>query len=167
MALSASTTLPATAQRVTDVFTNEDFIRHTSQTVGGDLMSFEVSGPTTAAFSTTTVRTLPTDRLPDIARKVVGATLTVTQLEEWSAPEADGSRQATVKLTVAGAPLEVAATQRIVADGENSRVELSGDVKSSIPFLGAKIASAAEPMIGKALNLQATLAKSWLEEHPA
>ena len=46
-------------------------------------------------------------------------------------------------------------------------VELSGEVKSSIPFLGAKIASAAEPMIGKALNLQATLAQAWLESHPA
>ncbi|WP_427016778.1 DUF2505 domain-containing protein [Pseudarthrobacter sp. P1] len=167
MALSASTTLPASVQRITDVFTDEDFIRHTSQTVGGDLTSFEVSGPTTAAFNTKTVRTLPTDRLPDIARKFVGASLTVTQLEEWNAPAADGSREATVKLTVAGAPLEVTAVQRLVADGENSRVELSGDVKSSIPFLGAKIASAAEPMIGKALNIQATLAKGWLEDHPA
>jgi hypothetical protein len=166
MALSASTTLPANVQRVTDVFTNEEFVRHTSFTVGGELKSFQISGPTTGAFTTTTVRTLPTDRMPDIARKFVGATLTVTQLENWTAPGADGSRMATVKLTVAGAPLDVTATQRLTADGDACQVELSGEVKSAIPFLGAKIASAAEPMIGKALNLQSTLAQAWLESHP-
>ena len=45
MALSASTTLSATVQRVTDVFTNEEFIRHTSFTVGGELKSFEDQRP--------------------------------------------------------------------------------------------------------------------------
>ncbi|WP_125610474.1 DUF2505 domain-containing protein [Specibacter cremeus] len=167
MALSASTILPADVQRVTDVFTNQEFIAHTSFTVGGELKSFEISGPTTGAFTTKTVRTLPTDRMPDIARKVVGATLTVTQLEEWNAPEADGSRTAAVKLSVAGAPLDVTATQRLVANGASTTVELTGEVKSSIPFLGGKIANAAEPVVGKALNIQASLAQAWLESHPA
>lgn len=167
MALTASTTLSATAQRVTDVFADEEFIKHVSTTVGGELKSFEISGPTTGAFTTKTVRTLPTTRMPEIARKVVGATLTVTQLEQWSAPAADGSRSNTIKLTVAGAPLDVAATQKLSVSPDGTLVELQGEVKSSIPFLGAKIASAAEPVIGKALNLQATLAQEWLESHPA
>lgn len=165
MALTASTTLSANAQRVTDVFANEEFIKHVSTTVGGELKSFEISGPTTGAFSTKTVRTLPTTRMPEIARKVVGATLTVTQLEQWSAPAADGSRSNTIKLTVAGAPLDVAATQKLTATADGTLVELTGEVKSSIPFLGAKIANAAEPVIGKALNLQATLAQEWLDSH--
>ncbi|PYI65832.1 DUF2505 domain-containing protein [Arthrobacter livingstonensis] len=166
MALTASTTLSATAQRVTDVFADEEFVKHVSFTVGGELKSFEISGPTTGAFTTKTVRTLPTTRMPEIARKVVGATLTVTQVEQWSAPAADGSRSNAIKLTVAGAPLDVAAVQKLTASGESTLVELSGEVKSAIPFLGAKIASAAEPVIGKALNLQATLAQEWLNEHP-
>lgn len=167
MALAASTTLSATAQRVTDVFTNEDFIKHVSFTVGGELKSFEISGPTSGAFTTKTVRTLPTTRMPEIARKFVGASLTVTQEESWSAPEADGARTNTIKLTVAGAPVDVNATQRLVPSGGGTVVELNGEVKSAVPFLGAKIASAAEPVIGKALNLQATLAQEWLESHPA
>ncbi|ALE05176.1 proteinase inhibitor I25 cystatin [Arthrobacter sp. ERGS1:01] len=167
MALAASTTLSATAQRVTDVFTDEEFIKYVSFTVGGELKSFEISGPTTGAFTTKTVRTLPTDRMPDIARKVVGATLTVTQVETWEAPAADGSRNSTIKLTVGGAPLDVTAVQKLSASGENTVVDLTGEVKSSIPFLGAKIASAAEPVVGRALNLQATLAQEWLTSHPA
>ncbi|MDJ0317132.1 DUF2505 domain-containing protein [Arthrobacter antibioticus] len=165
MALAASTTLTATAQRVTDVFTNADFIKHVSEEVGGELKSFTISGPTTAAFTTKTVRTLPTTRMPEIVQKFVGATLTVTQIESWSAPEADGSRNNAIELKVTGAPVDIAALQKLSATGESTLVELTGSVKSGVPFLGAKIATAAEPVIGRALNLQATLAQKWLDNH--
>lgn len=165
MALAASTTLSATAQSVTDVFANEDFIKHVSETVGGVLLSFTISGPTAGAFTTKTVRTLPTTRMPDIAKKVLGDSLTVTQEESWSAPAADGSRTNSIKLTVAKAPVDVTAEQKLVASGDSTVVELTGQVKSGVPFLGAKIASAAEPVIGRALNLQATLAQEWLNSH--
>ncbi len=165
MALAASTTLSATAQNVTDVFTNADFIKHVSETVGGELKSFTISGPTTDAFTTKTVRTLPTTRMPDIVKKFVGASLTVTQDESWSAPAADGARINTIKLSVAGAPVDVTARQTLTATGESTVVDLTGEVTSGVPFLGAKIASAAEPVIGRALNLQATLAQEWLTTH--
>jgi hypothetical protein len=165
MALSASTTLPHSVDRVAAVFANEDFQRHTSELVGGTLESFKVDGDVAGAFSTTSVRTLPTTRLPEIARKFVGERLTVTQLETWEAPAADGSRQSSISLKIAGAPLDVSAVQRLVADGGNTRVELEGNVTSSVPFLGGKIADAAEPMVGKALNIQSQQAQAWLESH--
>ena len=165
MALSASTTLPHTVESVTAVFANEDFLRHTSELVGGTLESFAVDGDTAGAFNTTTVRTIPTTRMPDIARKFVGESLKVTQLESWGAPAADGSRESNISLKVAGAPLDVNAVQRLVAEGGSTRIELEGTVSSSVPFLGGKIADAAEPMVGKALNIQATQAQAWLESH--
>ncbi|MDN3937461.1 MULTISPECIES: DUF2505 domain-containing protein [unclassified Arthrobacter] len=165
MALSASTTLPHTVESVTAVFANEDFLRHTSELVGGTLESFAVDGDTAGAFNTTTVRTIPTTRMPDIARKFVGESLKVTQLESWGAPAADGSRESNISLKVAGAPLDVTAVQRLVAEGGSTRIELEGTVSSSVPFLGGKIADAAEPMVGKALNIQATQAQAWLESH--
>lgn len=165
MALSASTTLPHGVDSVTAVFTNEDFQRHTSEYVGGSLESFTVDGDVAGAFSTTSVRTLPTTRLPEIARKFVGDTLKVTQVETWDAPDADGSRQSNISLKIAGAPIDVSAVQRLVADGGSTRVELEGNVTSSVPFLGSKIAEAAEPMVGKALNIQSQQAQAWLESH--
>ena len=165
MALSASTTLPHSVDRVAAVFANEDFQRHTSELVGGTLESFKVDGDVAGAFSTTSVRTLPTTRLPEIARKFVGESLTVTQLETWEAPAADGSRQSSISLKIAGAPLDVSAVQRLIADGGSTRVELEGSVTSSVPFLGGKIADAAEPMVGKALNIQSQQAQAWLESH--
>lgn len=163
MALNASTTLPYDAATVTGVFTDEAFLKHVSEHVGGTLKSVTVDGDTAAAFTLTAVRTLPTKRLPEMARKFVGDSLTVTQTEQWAAPLPDGSRVAKITMTVAGVPLTVDAEQRLVAADAATRVELDGTVSSSIPFMGSKIASAAEPMIGKALNLQASEASKWLE----
>ncbi|MFD5277271.1 DUF2505 domain-containing protein [Pseudarthrobacter sp. NPDC058362] len=165
MALSATTTLPHSVDSVAAVLVNEDFQRHVSQLVGGTLESFTVDGDVAGAFSATSVRTLPTTRLPEIARKFVGESLKVTQVENWDAPAADGSRQSNISLKVAGAPVDVSAVQRLVAEGGSTRVELAGNVTSSVPFLGSKIADAAEPMVAKALNLQAAQAQAWLESH--
>ncbi|GAB4099096.1 DUF2505 domain-containing protein [Sinomonas halotolerans] len=162
MALEASTTLSHPVARVAAVLTDEAFQRHVSELVGGRLESFSIEGDPAGAFTATVVRQVPTQRLPEIARKVVGEHLNVTQTEVWSAPEADGSRQADITVKVAGAPVDVAAVQRLVAEGGSTRVELTGSVTSSVPLLGGKIASAAEPMVGKALNLQASEADAWL-----
>jgi hypothetical protein len=165
MALSATTTLPHAVDSVAAVLVNEDFQRHTSELVGGTLESFAVTGDVAGAFSTTSVRTLPTTRLPEIARKFVGESLTVTQVENWEAPSADGSRQSNISLKIAGAPVDVSAVERLVAEGGSSRIDLEGNVTSSVPFLGSKIAAAAEPMVAKALNLQSKQAQAWLESH--
>ena len=165
MALNATTILPYDVGTVTDTFADEGFLRSISEHVGGSLVSATVEGDTAGAFILTAVRTMPTDRLPDIAKKFVGATLTVTQKEEWAAPAADGSREAAVELSVGGVPLKVTAVQRLVAVAEGTRVDVDGKVASSIPFLGDKIASAAEPMIGKALTIQAAQAGKWIENN--
>ncbi len=167
MALRATTTLSHPVQRVTAVFTDEDFIRSSTESIGGKLTSFERKGALDSAFTTKTVRTLPTDKLPDLARKFVGPSITVTALEDWSSPAADGSREVAVTLTVAGAPLTVTAVERVLQQGSGSLVEVEGTVTSAVPFLGPKIVEAAEPMIGKALNLQATHAQKWLDDHRA
>ncbi|NKX53350.1 DUF2505 family protein [Arthrobacter sp. E918] len=162
MALSASTTLPYSVAQVTDTFTSEAFLRHISELVGGSLVSVNRDGSVDGAFNLTVVRKLPTTRLPEIARKVVGESLTVTQTERWQAPAADGSRTADVEVKVAGAPVDAKAVQKLVAEGGSTRVQLEGEVTSGIPFLGGKIAAAAEPVLAKALKLQATQAEAWI-----
>ncbi|MEA5456660.1 DUF2505 domain-containing protein [Sinomonas sp. JGH33] len=162
MALEANTTLNYPVDQVAAVFADEAFQRHVSELVGGKLESFTVDGDVAGAFRATVIRQVPTGRLPEIAKKFVGEYLNVTQVETWTAPDADGSRQADITVKVAGAPVDVAAVQRLAADGGTTRIELTGTVSSSVPFLGGKIAEAAEPMVGKALNLEATQAAAWL-----
>ena len=165
MALNASTTVPFGLPAVAAVLVDENFVRHVSELVGGTLESFTIDGDTAAAFTATVVRTVPTTRLPDIARKVVGEALTVTQREAWTAPLEDGSRQADIQISISGAPVSASALQKLVPVDGQTRIDVEGEVTSSIPFLGGKIAGAAEPLVGKALNLQAQQAQSWLESH--
>ncbi|MFZ3454177.1 DUF2505 domain-containing protein [Arthrobacter sp. 7Tela_A1] len=163
MALSASTTLPYDAATLTKTYTDEGFIRSLSEHVGGSLVSLEVAGDISGPFTLTAVRSIPTDRLPDVAKKLVGSSLTVTQKENWEAPAPDGSRTAAIDLSVGGVPLKVSAVQRLVVVAEGTRTDVEGTVSSAIPFLGDKIAKAAEPMIGKALTIQAAQAGKWIE----
>ncbi|MBB2996006.1 DUF2505 domain-containing protein [Paeniglutamicibacter cryotolerans] len=161
MALNASTDLSYSPAEVLATLTDRGFAEHITAIVGGTLKEFTLSGDTSGAFELSTVRAVPTDRAPEMARKFVGATVDVTQKESWSAPGTDGSRSAQVAVTVAGIPVNVAATQRVDATDAGSRLTLDGQVTSSIPFLGGKIASAAEPFISKALKLQADQLAVW------
>lgn len=161
VALNASTDLSYSPAEVMDTLTDRGFAEHITAIVGGTLKEFSLSGDTAGAFELKTVRAVPTDRAPEMARKFVGATVDVTQTETWSAPGPDGSRSAQVAVSVAGIPVNVAATERVDATTDGSRLTLDGQVTSSIPFLGGKIASAAEPFIGKALKLQADQLVAW------
>ncbi len=163
MALNATTDLIHAPEAVIATLADRDFAEHLTGLVGGTLKSFEVAGDTAAAFTLTTVRTLPTDRAPEIARKFVGQTVDVTQVESWSAPAADGSRQATLKVTVGSLPVSVAGTESLKATDGGSALGVEATVSSSIPFVGGKIASAAEPFISKALALQGAKVSSWIE----
>ena len=163
MALNATTDLTHAPDAVIATLADRDFAEHLTGLVGGELKSFEVSGDTAAAFTLTTVRTLPTDRAPEIARKFVGQSVEVTQVESWSAPAADGSREATLKVTVGSLPVSVSGTESLRATEAGSALGVDATVSSSIPFVGGKIASAAEPFISKALSLQGAKVSSWIE----
>ncbi len=163
MALNATTDIAHAPEAIVATLADRDFAEHLTSLVGGKLKSFEVSGDTANAFTLTTVRTLPTDRAPEIARKFVGQSVEVTQVESWSAPAADGSRDATLKLTVGSLPVSVAGTESLRPTAAGATLGVEATVSSSIPFVGGKIASAAEPFISKALKLQGAKVTSWIE----
>ncbi|MCY1456372.1 hypothetical protein D9M71_735900 [compost metagenome] len=93
----------------------------------------------------------------------MGQSVEVTQVEAWSAPAADGSREATLKVTVGSLPVSVSGTESLRATEAGSALGVEATVSSSIPFVGGKIASAAEPFISKALSLQGAKVSSWIE----
>ena len=164
MALNASTQIAHPADQVIATLADRGFAEHLTSLANGTLQDFTVSGDTSGAFTLTTVRAMPTDRVPDIARKFVGASIQVTQVEQWSAPDAAGNRSASVKIDVAGVPVSVSGSEKLTAQGDTTEFAIEGKVSSSIPFIGGKLASAAEPYLGKALNLQASQVNAWLSK---
>lgn len=164
MALNASTQIAHPAEQVIATLSDRGFAEHLTKVANGTLNDFTVNGDTAGAFNLTTVRSVPTDRVPDMARKFVGATIEITQVDKWSAPDAAGNRTANVQITVAGVPVTVSGTEQLKAQGENSEFAIDAKVSSSIPFIGGKLASAAEPYLGKALKLQADQVNAWLSK---
>ena len=72
MAVQESTVINANVEQVIEAFSSEDFARFVCSEVGVEFGSFSVSGETSAEFTATTERTVPAERVPDIARKFVG-----------------------------------------------------------------------------------------------
>ena len=127
MAVQESTVINASVEQVIEAFSNEDFARFVCSEVGVEFGSFSVSGDTSAEFTATTERTVPAERVPDIARKFVGNGVAMTQMDTVSAPAADGSRTVSTEVKVNGVPVSAQATQKLTPEGEQTRLDLKGE----------------------------------------
>lgn len=164
MSVQESTVVNATVEQVANAFASEDFARFVCTEVGVEFDSFSVEGDTAGEFTITTGRTIPADRVPDIARKFASNGLNMTQTDRVSAPAADGSRTVDTDVKVKGMPVSATATQKLVAEGEQTRVDVEGEVSCSIPLVGKKIAAAAEPQVGRVLKVLGTSAEKWIAQ---
>ena len=110
----------------------------------------------------TTERILPSDDLPDFARSMVGETLKVTETQDWGPASDDGSRQGTVEMNVAGAPISLKGTLGLKPGGSGTIETLDSDLKAKIPLIGGKIEKAAAPPIEQAIDIEGETAAQWL-----
>lgn len=162
MAVTASATVPAPVEQVVVTFSDEEFIRHVTHRAGGTLESVEVVGDVGAQFAVTTVRAMSANRLPELARRFVGSSVRLTQVDTYHPADADGTRVVRTEISVAALPVSGTATQTLTPQGGSTEVHVHCVVESNIPFVGKKVAEAAEPFIGKALSLQSREAEAWL-----
>ncbi len=110
----------------------------------------------------TTRRTMPTDRVPDFVRTFVGQTLQVEQIDDWGPASADGAREGTVVVEIKGAPVRLAGSLRLAADGGGSLESIDGDLKASVPLIGGKIEKAIEPALLAAITVEQREGRAWL-----
>jgi hypothetical protein len=109
-----------------------------------------------------TTRDLPADNFPSFVRSMVGDTLAVTETQDWGPPDKDRSRQGTLSVHIAGAPLDLHGTMSLVAEGPGSVEIIEGDLKARIPFLGNKVEEAAAPAIQSAIRVEGETGAVWL-----
>jgi hypothetical protein len=122
----------------------------------------DVEGDASGPFTVTTVRTMPTDTFPDVAKKFVGETIVLKQVDTWQAAGSDGGRDGTVRLKIAGAPVELTGTMTLRPDGDGTRQELLGDLKAAVPLLGGKLEKAAAPAVLMALRKEGEVGQEYL-----
>ena len=163
MAFSAQHTIARTPGEVAEALGSEDFHRSVIESLGGSLVSFSREGDPTGAMTVTTVRTAPTDKVPEKARKFVGDNLQIEQVERWNAPAADGSRTGTTTITVAKAKATAEASTALRVAGAGTEYAVDGTLVCKIPLVGSTLAAKAEPMVGKVVTRQARELQAWLD----
>lgn len=100
-----------------------------------------------------------TQYVPAAARSFVGGEIEIEQRETWHSPT-----DATLLLTTPGRPGRMDGTITLRERGGQTVEAVSGDIKVSIPLLGGKL----EQMVGQvfrlALEAEADVAVTWLEQ---
>ncbi|HSF97889.1 MAG TPA: DUF2505 domain-containing protein [Ornithinibacter sp.] len=109
-----------------------------------------------------TERHLRSDGLPDVARSFVGDHLTIIEVQTWSGPMADGSRESVVDMHVKGAPLTLKGTLRLAPSTSGTVKMLDAELKAHVPFIGGKIEKAAAEPINAAIEIETEMLREWL-----
>lgn len=154
MDIEASADYPADPAAVFNLLTNQKFLEQVCEQTHARDHQVTVDGN-----AVTVSRTLPA---PDQARPFTGETLTVVEEVSWAEAQPDGSRSATVSMTVPGQPVTFRGTYGLSPAGERTTMTLTGELKVNVPLLGKKMEQAAEPAVLQGFNTQQELAADWL-----
>ncbi|MGB8857727.1 MAG: DUF2505 domain-containing protein [Ilumatobacteraceae bacterium] len=86
-------------------------------------------------------RSVPME-VPGFAKRFLSPMNSVEQRDHWHAPDADRVRVGTWEVQAKGVPVSAGGTLRLApGPGRTTIVEIVGEVKSSVPLLGGKLAS--------------------------
>ncbi|GAA1489908.1 DUF2505 domain-containing protein [Brachybacterium sacelli] len=164
MKLRETLTLPLSARTAATMYATEEYTAIRRETLGATNASSQVDGDPTGAFTVRTELMMPTDKVPDIARRFVGSSVTIKEEQSWSAPEPDGSRNGTMELEVAGTPAGMKGSLRLAPTGElTSTVDIEGDLLAKVPLLGPRLEKAAVPYVSKVLRAEEKSAATYAD----
>jgi hypothetical protein len=111
------------------------------------------------------VRRVMPARVPEIARRFVGETISIDQVEQWSALGPTGTRTAVVNVTVKGQPASMTGSMVLSPTPDGSTELVTGEVKVAIPFLGRQIEPEIVKVIESALRIEQRVGGDWVREN--
>ena len=155
--------LAGTVEEVYALFTDVAFQEAKCLATTDDANHFSVDilgGP--SGERVRTERHLRSQGLPDVAKSFVGEHLTIIEVQDWSAPAGDGSRQSAVDMHVKGAPLTLKGTLRLEPTASGTVEVLDAELKAHVPFIGGRIEKAAAEPIKAAIEIETGLLREWL-----
>lgn len=162
MHLTETLHLPVSAPDAVRMYADPGYAQLRRRELEAQEADSRISGSPEGAFTATTTLRMPTEQVPDIVRRFVGQSVQVRETQEWSAPEADGSRRGTIRVEVIGAPATMTGRTRLVPAGDGaSRLEIDGDLVAKVPLIGRKIEQTAVPYIGQVLRREERSAAAW------
>lgn len=155
---------PAAPDTVFAMMTDERYVTRKAEAMGALEHDVSVEVSADGAATITLQRTLPA-MVPDFVRPLVGDTIEVVQTEHWAAPAADGRRTGQLTAQIRNAPVRLAGSLLLEANGTTSSVHrVDVDVRAKVPFVGTKVEKAIGEVILLAARKEEEVGGSWLTE---
>ena len=161
MKITSAVEYAAPPDAVFAMLTDEDFQSRKCAATGARSHSVSIrkQGDHTVIVSS---RDLPTDDFPDFVKSMVGATLAITETQDWGPAGSDGTRQGKLTVDIAGAPISLAGTLSLAPGGEGTVETVEGELKARMPLIGGMIENAAAPAIRSAIRVENETGQTWL-----
>jgi uncharacterized protein DUF2505 len=104
-------------------------------------------------------------QVPDFVRRFVGESISIAQVEQWSAPGPTGVRTAVVNVTVKGQPATMTGSMVLSPAPDGSTELVTGEVKVAIPLLGRRIEPEIVKVIEAALRIEQRVGQDWVRQN--
>ena len=99
---------------------------------------------------------------PESAARFTGPELVILEDIVWSPAAADGARTGTMTMTVKGQPVTLKGRLSLAPGGRGTKVDLVGELKVAIPFLGKKLEQSSAPAVLAGFRTQQQVGDRWL-----
>ena len=164
MEFTATHTYEHPAEAVFAALTDVDAVRAKYEAIGQrdvNLVSRDVGADGSVTLVTT--RVVPLD-VPGFAKRFLSPSQTVTQTDDWGAPDPDGTRGGTFRVEAKGTPVSVGGTLCLASTGPTSCTNVSVvTIECKVPLVGGKIAD----FVAKDTRAAVDHEQTWLREHLA
>lgn len=140
MKVSSTHTYAADPDAVFATMTDPDVLVAKYEALGHRNVEITFEGDADGAVTVVSRRDVPMD-VPGFAKRFLSPMNAVEQTDRWEAPSDDGSRDGMWEVDARGVPVSVGGTLRISPGDDGSTVvTVAGEVTSSIPLVGGKLA---------------------------
>ena len=151
---------PGDPMTVMTMLRDPAYVLQKGERTGSHDITVDVAEAADGGVVITCTRSMPAE-VPSYAAPFVGDTITITEMQTWSAPAADGSAQADRHRRVQLAH-RVLGHHHPVPGGAGSVALNEGSFKASVPFVGGKVERVAAEQTEKYLAKEATVGAEWL-----
>lgn len=161
MDIHRETRYAADPETVFAMLTDEAFLRRRAER--SHALDWDASVKADGNMLTSVLRqSLPASFLPEVARKLTGETVELTEGITWSPPNPDRSRDGTISLDVTQAPVTLRGTIILSLSGAQTAQVVRAELKASIPLIGKKVEEAAAPAVILAVDTMQEISEDWL-----
>jgi hypothetical protein len=151
---------PGDPVTVLAMFRDPAYVQEKGERTGSHDISVEVADAEDGGVVITSKRSMPAN-VPSFATPFVGDTITLTEVQAWGPPAADGSTIASVTVEF-DSPIHYRGTIALSAGASGSVAVTEGEFKASVPFIGGKVERVAADQTERYLAKEVTVGAEWL-----